>query len=150
MSRWQPPQYDPRQHQQRITPQQYAAQHDPAHAGYPYPPQGHQPARYADADRPVLQKRAYSSPLSFTGATSRIVRAISRTEPEWLSLTLLITAWVILLPVVWAFLVAWYVVVFGLFGIFAIPWRLHRRSQRRAQHLAEAQLAALQRFSSGA
>lgn len=125
---WQPQQYDPQQHHQRIG--------------------GQQPPRYtADSDRPVLQKRAYSSPLSFTGSTSRIIRAISRTEPGWLSITLLVIAWAILLPAVWALLIAWYAVIFGVFGIFAIPWRLHRRSQRRAQHLAEAQLAAFQRFA---
>jgi Flp pilus assembly protein TadB len=38
----------------------------------------------------------------------------------------------------------WYFIVLGLFGILTFPWRLHRRSQRRTQHLAEAQLAAAQ------
>lgn len=126
-------------------PQRYEPPQPTQYGQHPYP----EPRYTADTDQPVLQKRAYSSPLSFTGSTSRIIRAISRTEPQWLSITLLITAWTILLPVVWALLLAWYTMIFGLFGVFVIPWRLHRRSQRKAQHLAEAQLAAFQRFSSG-
>lgn len=145
----QPPQYDPRQQYQQ--PPQYYDPRQPAAPGMQYaPPQYAQAAQYAaDADRPVLQKRSYSSPLSFTGATSRIIRAASRIENQGLSVTVLVADWLIVLPFVWSFIVIWYTVIFGLFGIFAIPWRLHRRSQRRAQHLAEAQLSAFQRFSAG-
>lgn len=102
-----------------------------------------------DPDRPVLTKRSYSSPLSFVGATSRIVHAIYRIQTAWLRVTTLVLSWLLLLPSVWALLLCWYALAFGVFGVFVIPWRLHRRNQRKAQHLAEAQLAAFQRFSGG-
>jgi Flp pilus assembly protein TadB len=97
-----------------------------------------------DTDTPVLEKRSYSSPLSFVGATSRLVRLPEGIGNVWL----LVAAWTAValgLLVVWALLLCWYAVAFGVFGVLTFPWRWHRRSQRKAQHLAEAQLALLQR-----
>jgi cyanate permease len=53
------------------------------------------------------------------------------------------------LIIVWALLVCWYVVIFGLFGIFTFPYRLIRRSQRKSQHVQRAQLATMQAMMAG-
>lgn len=100
-------------------------------------------------DKPTLERRAYSSPLSFTGATSRVIGGCSRVQPAWWSVTLLVIVCALVVPVIWALLAVWYVLIFGVFGLLVIPWRLHRRSQRRAQHLAEAQLSLFQRATTG-
>lgn len=100
-----------------------------------------------DPDTPVLAPRSYSSPLSFTGATTRIIRAANRSGPVWVRVLLLGIVVPLLLACAWTFIAGWYLVIFGCFGIIVFPWRLHRRSQRKAQHLAEAQLALLQRVS---
>jgi hypothetical protein len=93
--------------------------------------------------QPVLSARSYSAPLSFVGSTRRITgwaRGAGSTAAK-------VGAWsvaVIALPLVWAFVACWYLVAFGLFGLFTIPFRLIRRSQRKTQHLQQAQLATLQ------
>ena len=43
----------------------------------------------------------------------------------------------------WTVVTAWYLLTFGLLWFFVIPFRLMRRSQRRREHLAEMQLAAI-------
>jgi hypothetical protein len=44
----------------------------------------------------------------------------------------------------WFVVTVWYLFTVLIFGWLLFPFRLHRRSQRRSQHLAEAQLAATQ------
>jgi uncharacterized protein (DUF58 family) len=45
---------------------------------------------------------------------------------------------------VWSFLVVWYFVIFVVFGVFVIPYRLIRRSQRKALHVQKTALATQQ------
>ena len=86
-----------------------------------------------------MAKQTYSAPMSFTGATKRIL--------NWAvgSIGKRITAW-IALPFVWVFLVLWYIIVLGIFGIFTIPFRLIRRSQRKSNAIAQSQLDELKRL----
>lgn len=85
-----------------------------------------------------------SSPTSFTGATQRITAPLRRIETDWLRVLAFVAVILLVLPIVYAGLAVWYVLIFGVFSWLVIPWRLHRRSQRRAQDVAQAQLAAMQ------
>jgi hypothetical protein len=78
------------------------------------------------ASEDVIQQ----SPMSFSGATRRIWRLTRLTENTAGRIGLTALACV-LLPLAWAFLGVWYVVVFGLFAIFTIPFRAARRHDRQ-------------------
>lgn len=88
----------------------------------------------------------YASPMSFVGSARRLLR--------WRGPLKLVG--IVLLPFVWAALVFWYVLAFGIFGIVTIPFRLIRRGQRKSlatqqRMLAEqrAQLDELRRIQGG-
>jgi Flp pilus assembly protein TadB len=80
-----------------------------------------------------------SAPMSFSGSAQRIWK-ITYTRHWWTRPLPALLA-VALITVAWAAVLCWYVVVFGLFGLFAIPFRLIRRGQRQR----ERQAARLQR-----
>lgn len=93
---------------------------------------------------PVLASRSYAAPLSFVGSTRRMTGWARRVGSNTGAA---VAAWITVccvLPFMWMFVLAWYAVVFGLFGVFTFPYRLMRRSQRKSTHLAQAQLAATQ------
>lgn len=106
-----------------------------------------------------LSRQTYASPLSFVGSARRIIRrgsALSRAirgkdQPAVLALLRLIPAalwWVVVAVAVaaaWVWVAVWYCVIFGLFGVFVIPFRLFRRGQRKDQAIRLAQLAELER-----
>ncbi len=108
-------------------------------------------AGYQDPDRlglpttPVLKSQTYAAPLSFIGSFRRIAawaskfakRSPARAALGW-------TLGVIAIVLTWAFVACWYLVVFGLFGIFVIPYRLVRRSSRKTRHIQETALATQQ------
>ncbi len=93
------------------------------------------------------------SQMSFTGATRWVTHlgwpqagTMWRTAQQsqgwqragWLAATAGIMVFLIgvdwlLLAAIWAAILAWYVLIFGLFGIFVIPWRIHQRGKRRSQ-----------------
>lgn len=94
---------------------------------------------------PAMAKQTYSSRMSYVGSTRRTVAWAKRVGAR--SAVLAVTAWtlgVLFLVFMYVFLVAWYLVVFVLFGFFTFPFRLIRRGQRKSQHLQEAQLATMQ------
>lgn len=71
-----------------------------------------------------------SAPTSFTGSAQRIWK-ITDTQN-------LLIKWIILAPlslciimIAWTFVVMWYFIIFGLFGIFVIPFRLWTRDLRK-------------------
>jgi len=106
---------------------------------------------YRDPDRlglpttPVLKSQTYAAPLSFIGSFRRIAAWASRLakrSPAHAALGW--TLGVIAILLTWAFVACWYFVVFGLFGIFVIPYRLVRRSSRRTQHIQATALATQQ------
>lgn len=90
-----------------------------------------------------IERRTYSAPLSYVGSARRISHWGKRFH-GWTAVGTWTLALVALLGM-WAFVTAWYVVAFGVFGLFTIPFRFFRRSQRRTNHLLEAQLETLQR-----
>jgi Flp pilus assembly protein TadB len=75
-------------------------------------------------------KVVLSAPLSFIGSAARIWK-ITKTDNmavKWLVLTPLALA---LICAAWTFVACWYFVMYVLFGIFFIPYRLLRRSSRK-------------------
>lgn len=94
---------------------------------------------------PIIAKRSYASALSYVGSTRRTIAWIKRIGRR--STAAAVAAWtagVTFLALMYVFLVFWYAIVFGLFGVFMFPFRLMRRSQRKNQHMQEQQLATMQ------
>ncbi|HVB77453.1 MAG TPA: hypothetical protein VNI34_06595 [Candidatus Nitrosotalea sp.] len=52
---------------------------------------------------------------------------------------------VVAIAAAWSGVAAWYCVIFGVFGVFVIPFRLFRRAQRKDQAIRLAQLAEQER-----
>lgn len=94
----------------------------------------------------------YGSKLSFTGATRAVVALYSFNAYAWYSLTAKITvavlAWLVVMPVLYILVAAWYSVIFGVFGWFVVPFRLHRRSQRKQEATQSAMLSELRKANS--
>jgi membrane protein insertase Oxa1/YidC/SpoIIIJ len=122
-----------------------AYQQSPAH-GVAYQATGYQdPERLGLPTEPVIKSQTYASPMSYVGSTRRIVGWASKTSKR--SPAYAVLAWtlgVIALLFMWSFLLVWYFVVFFLFGIFVIPYRLMRRSQRKNLHVQKTTLATQQ------
>jgi hypothetical protein len=77
-----------------------------------------------------------SAPMSFIGASARIWRITRVSAHAWARVLLSALA-VVVLPLAWLAVLVWYVVVFGLFGLIAIPFRLVRRGQRKQLHATQ-------------
>lgn len=82
------------------------------------------------SERLASEKIIVSAPTSFTGSAQRIWK-ITDTQN-------LLIKWVVLVPlalcivmIAWTFVVMWYFIIFGLFGIFVIPFRLWTRGSRK-------------------
>jgi purine-cytosine permease-like protein len=122
----------------------------PAHPPASQPPQPYYPR--ALPTTPVLAKQTYSAPLSFIGITRRTtawLRKVSRSTSSntGLHLAAMIFAVVIALSfllVMYAFITFWYVIMYGLFGVFFFPFRLLRRGHRKQEALQRQQLATMQ------
>lgn len=114
--------------------------------GLAYSAAGYQdPARLGLPTEPVLKSKTYSAPLSYIGSFRRIVPWASKfAKRSPLHAALGWTLGIISLVLVWAFVTVWYFFVFGLFGIFVIPYRLVRRSSRKTQHIQATALATQQ------
>lgn len=97
---------------------------------------------------PIVAKQTYASPMSYVGATRRLLAWADHDRATAAAIAVWATA-VITMLLTWAFLVVWYAVVFGLFGVLAFPWRLHRRHQRKALHVQQVQLATMQTMMTG-
>jgi hypothetical protein len=122
-----------------------AHQQSPAH-GVAYTATGYQdPERLGLPTEAVLKSKTYASPMSYVGSTRRIVgwsSKLAKRSPAYAVLGW--TAGILALLFMWVFLLFWYFVVFGLFGILMIPWRLIRRSQRKNLHVQQTSLATQQ------
>lgn len=75
------------------------------------------------------EKIVVSAPTSFSGSAARIWKM---TDSDNVALK-----WLLLAPIAlclifmaWSFVAIWYFIIFGLFGIFVIPFRLLTRSGR--------------------
>ena len=100
------------------------------------------PERLGLPTDPALKSQSYASPMSYVGSTRRIVGWAQKTAQRSAAVAVLVwTSAIIFLLAVWVFLLGWYFVVFFLFGIFVIPYRLIRRSQRKNLHVQRTTLA---------
>lgn len=117
----------------------------PAH-GVAYTATGYRdPERMGLPTDPALKSKTYSSPMSYIGSTRRIVawsRKLAERSPAFAVLGWILG--IVAMLFMWSFLLFWYVVIFFLFGIFVIPYRLIRRSQRKNLHVQQTSLATQQ------
>jgi len=94
---------------------------------------------------PVLEKRTYSSTMSYVGMTRRTTAWVRKTgSSSAVAATVAWSAASLFLLLMYVVLVAWYLVVFVLFGFFTFPFRIIRRGQRKREHLQQTQLATMQ------
>ena len=70
-----------------------------------------------------------SSPLSFIGSVKRIWKITDVDNPVMKVLLSLVAAALILFA--WVFVAFWYVLIYVIFGILFVPYRLLRRSSRK-------------------
>ena len=75
------------------------------------------------------EKIVVSAPTSFSGSAARIWRMTDSDNAaiKWL---LLVPIAICLIFMAWSFVAIWYFIIFGLFGIFVIQFRLLTRSGR--------------------
>lgn len=81
------------------------------------------------SSRLASEKVVASAPTSFSGSATRLWKITNTDNPivKWL---LLVPIALCLVFVAWSLVAVWYVIIFGLFGIFVIPFRLLTRSGR--------------------
>jgi hypothetical protein len=94
---------------------------------------------------PVIKSKSYAAPLSFVGSSRRLIAWASKLAKR--SPAYAVLGWVlatIAILAAWSFILVWYMVIFGLFGIFVIPYRLIRRSSRKSLHVQQTTLATQQ------
>lgn len=75
------------------------------------------------------EKVIVSAPTSFSGSAARIWR-ITESDNALLKWLVLVPVALCLIFMAWSFVAIWYFIIFGLFGIFVIPFRLLTRSGR--------------------
>ena len=75
------------------------------------------------------EKIIISSPLSFIGSVKRIWKITDVDNPAVKMLLNLVAAALILFA--WVFVAFWYVLIYVVFGILFIPYRMLRRSSRK-------------------
>lgn len=81
------------------------------------------------ADKLASEKVIVSAPTSFSGSAARIWK-ITDSDNAWLKWFLLVPVALMLVFMAWSFVAIWYFIIFGIFGIFVIPFRLLTRSGR--------------------
>lgn len=82
------------------------------------------------SNRLASEKVIASAPTSFSGSAARIWKMTDsdNTALKWL---LLVPIALCLIFMAWSLVAVWYFIIFGLFGIFVIPFRLLTRSGRK-------------------
>lgn len=75
------------------------------------------------------EKVIISAPTSFSGWAARIWK-ITESDNDLVKWLLLVPIAFGLIFMAWSFVAIWYFIIFGLFGIFVIPFRLLTRSGR--------------------
>jgi len=81
-------------------------------------------------ERLVSEKVVVSAPFSFAGSAQRIWK-ITKIENALLEWLLLVPVALMLIMFAWMFVCFWYVIMYVVFGIFFIPFRLWRRGARK-------------------
>lgn len=80
-------------------------------------------------DKLESEKIIVSAPTSFSGSAARIWK-ITATDNNLMKWLLLVPIALGLIFMAWSFVTIWYIIIFGLFGVFVIPFRLLTRSGR--------------------
>lgn len=75
------------------------------------------------------EKVVISAPFSFVGSAQRIWK-MTDVENPFLKFILTLIA-IVFIMFAWVFVACWYFVLYVLFGILFIPWRLLRRGSRK-------------------
>ncbi len=75
------------------------------------------------------EKVVISAPFSFAGSAQRIWKMTDVDNP-FLKFILALIA-IVFIMFAWMFVACWYFVLYVLFGILLIPWRLLRRGSRK-------------------
>ena len=75
------------------------------------------------------EKVVISAPFSFAGSAQRIWKMTDVDNP-FLKFILALIA-IVFIMFAWMFVACWYFVLYVLFGILFIPWRLLRRGSRK-------------------
>lgn len=75
------------------------------------------------------EKIVVSAPTSFSGSAARIWK-MTDSDNATLKWLLLVPIALCLIFIAWSLVAIWYFIIFGLFGIFVIPFRLLTRSGR--------------------
>lgn len=131
---------------ERYARQTYEAHRQSLAHGIAYSATGYGDPRWLGLPtEPVMKSKTYASPMSYVGSTRRI--AAWAKEASVRSAALAVLVWVVAIfamVFMWMFLMLWYLVVFGLFGVFVFPFRAVRRSQRKSQHVQRQALATQQ------
>lgn len=82
------------------------------------------------SEKLASEKVVVSAPFSFAGSAQRIWK-ITKTDNAPLKWMLLVPVALMLIIFVWMFVCFWYVIMYVVFGIFFIPFRLWRRGARK-------------------
>ncbi len=82
------------------------------------------------SDKLASEKIVVSAPTSFSGSAARIWK-MTDSDSAALKWLVLVPIAICLICVAWSFVAIWYIIIFGLFGIFVIPFRLLTRSGRK-------------------
>jgi hypothetical protein len=130
----------------RYARQMFEAYAHSPNAGLAYAATGHRnPEHVGLPSDPALKSISYAAPLSFVGSARRIFGWASGMAKRTGAPAVLLWAMAtVATAVAWMFVLGWYVVIFGLFGIFTLPYRLVRRSQRKNLHVQRTSLATQQ------
>ena len=80
------------------------------------------------SENPKSDSVVISAPMSFTGSAQRIFK-ITNVDNQLIKWLLLVPIAILLTITAWSFVLIWYII----FGIWLIPYRLIRRSQRKAK-----------------
>lgn len=81
------------------------------------------------SEKLASEKIVVSAPTSFSGSAARIWK-ITESDNDLLKWLLLVPIALCSIFMAWSFVAIWYFIIFGLFGIFVIPFRLLTRSRR--------------------
>ncbi len=126
--------------------QTYEAHRQSLAHGIAYTVTGYEdPARLGLPTEGKVKAKSYASPMSYVGSTRRIIAwasKASKRNPRFSAITWV--AAIIGLVFVWILLSGYYIIVFGLFGLFIFPYRLIRRSQRKSLNVQQTALATQQ------
>jgi Flp pilus assembly protein TadB len=96
----------------------------------------------------IIMGSSYAAPMSFVGSTRRM-SAWARGHRSLIGKAFAWSCVAVSLLLVWMVIAGWYVIVFGIFGVFTIPFRLMRRGQRKSLAVQRQQLETMKQMQSG-